>query len=173
MKKSQNIRRYMLVDVRKQFEIELVRMIEMVIPELIPEPEDEVKDGETFVGILDDELKAIYAVYAASRDDLDCQCERDHGRIAAIIRKRMSQDIEPDELAFVQQHSIAHDRHKFISDFFWDKVEKSFPELTGNKDSIGLRRKWKVVTTRKPPQIDVELVFEMFRAITSGGFGHM
>ena len=133
----------------EKFLLDLLAMLGVVEPDIV-EPEGEFENSDRFIGVLPDDLRKWYAVYTASRDVLDSECEAIHYRFIEIMEMLPNEPTDK-EWGIARDHKLAHDQYKILTDLFWLGVKQAFPELAilPDGDTIGICRGWKVVVRRR------------------------
>ena len=121
--------------------------------EIVPEPEREVAQNETVVGILPDDLRVLYGCLVESAAELEMECLYIHDRTLAIVAKLLSGGrVTLEQNLLAECHMLLHMNHKIITDIFQYGVKKAFPGLVFESNSIDVRRGWKVVIVARPTQ---------------------
>ena len=112
----------------------------------VESPNYKVEEGETVVGVLPAELKALYVVCSGMRRGLERSCEATHKEIHQAVENSSKLDKSEKEriLRIAKEHGLAHLKYDAVGEFFWANVRLAFPESLGK--SIGIREDWKVVT---------------------------
>ena len=104
---------------------ELIQEIGSVVVEDCPEPPNEVRDGETVIGVMDDYLRRLYAVYRRMIDDLAKECCDFHNKLAVILMKPIS-TLSAEEKNFANKHLVEHIHVETIIKIFWSAVSDAF-----------------------------------------------
>ena len=108
-------------------------------------PSEAVAEGETVVGVLPDELRALWAVrvnfftaHKAEAASFDAEAEKEKGAGARGPSPALKARFDA-QLGYLEA----------VGDVFWGSVRYEFPALAG-KDNIGVRAGWKVVWFEHP-----------------------
>jgi len=131
----------------QEFLKELLRKIEEVdlknAKTLAPKGEPSVS-GKV-LGTLPDNLKKFWFVLDAETANMDQRCKEYHKKLEKILAKKPT-DATPEDLKFVQQHILMHDRNEMVTSLFWQGVKEAFPEvLIFGRGKITLCKDWQVV----------------------------
>jgi hypothetical protein len=125
----------------------------------VPELEEVEKEGARVVGELPVNLRKLFVVRSQMGDELKLDCEISHKRLEKMLSRSRS-EASAEDLALARQHVLAHKRYDFVNDFFWLSVVAAFDELALTKESIGIRKDWKVVALKPKARsaADLEMV---------------
>jgi len=124
------------------------------------EPEEEVKDGETVVGIMPDDLKKFFVVRGKLIDEMNLKCEEVSRRLTEIFAELMPnlseiigtstsellEQLDPEDLFFLQLHELDLMWMDIVNRLFWYAVKETFPQTAITYDNIAIRKGWQIVT---------------------------
>jgi hypothetical protein len=135
---------------------DLMKKIEAVkLDKNIPAPQEELREGETVVGILPDGLKKIFVFLDNLSEESQKEYRASRECIDSLIKKLSDSPskMKPEEKSIMVNYTLAYRRCEFVSDLFWHGVKEEFPKTVLTPYNIGLRKGWKVViaTQRRDP----------------------
>lgn len=123
----------------------------------VPAVEFALGEGETVVGVMTDRLKAIFSVCEQYKVQLWGQCRENSDRLECMQGKRLG-EFDPNDLAFAQEHKIAHKRAELLKRVFWQAAEEVFLELLFNENAFSIRDGWRIVTYPREEESVAEVV---------------
>lgn len=142
--------------VMSRFMRELLAKADAVDPTGVAGPSLKVADGETVVGVLPDELRALWAVqdgmllaFMAEVDSIVAEEKREKGTGA--------NEPSPALKARLEASKAQSECLDTAAGVFWTSVRYEFPALAG-KDNIGVRTGWEVVWFTKPLEAIIGIV---------------
>jgi len=112
----------------------------------VPQVADRVKEGETFVGELPDELKRLWAVYTTYTQNIQAQGEIVNMRLEEILSGNVSLACEGQDRELGFLNAASEGRQEIIGKIFWQGVREQFPDaliFAGRQPA--LRKGWQVV----------------------------
>jgi len=104
------------------------------IEELL-EPIDEVKEGETIVGVISDDLKRLWTLFKSIRKSADL--------LSIEVKYRQASAQETGKISELLSKARA------LELIFWIGVIDEF-QIWGHAETPGLRRGWQVVEYKQP-----------------------
>jgi hypothetical protein len=125
---------------------DLLQQIPTVDVTTIVGPSTEVQDGETVLGVVPDDLKALSEIRNRISDDLKEGCELVH----QLFHEPNGYDnLSPENKAVVNDHILGHEKVDILDEMFWYGVKKAIPEAILAANGLGLRKDWKIVALKR------------------------
>lgn len=131
---------------------------------MVTPPAEKVSKNDKVIGILSDDLKKLYAIYAIFVDSVARQKAGLNDLIARVVNKEES--VTDEDRENVQNYFITKAQLNICRDVFWNAVNEELPE-TAIARRIALREDWQVVTVED----DMPECCKMCASSLSTGFG--
>ncbi len=130
-----------------------------ISPDQFWSPEQAVQEGETVLGELSDELKALFTLLHHSTDEI----RTIHGELEAAFKAKLLSgnldDLDPDKIKaelgekFQLRHREAHARNAIIDKAFWYGVREQYPD-NEKFNTVAIRAAGQVVAFNAPEEED-------------------
>ena len=150
---------------------ELYADIHSVNPELIPIPEEELQTHEKSVGNLPRELRSLYAVFVASKDELDAATDVLYSRVTELVATS-AEGIDPRSLLeLAGDYMLMVRRHGIVESVFCLAIETKFSALAFRRDKeIVVCKGWQIVVRRKKEELwDAKAIVGLMKSISELG----
>ena len=131
----------------------------------------QLEEGDRVVGVLPEELRGLYAVFATASHELDehhkqliMESKKFIRTLLSSILDKPEQELDEPKLDDMKEEidskheemnlrdRVAHNRYDTTSEMFWGAVRRAFPELI-NEPGIGIRKDWQVVVCRPKSRV--------------------
>jgi hypothetical protein len=125
---------------------DLLNQLPTVDVSAIAGPDTEVQDGETVLGVVPDDLRALSEIRNRISKDLKAGCEKVH---QLAHEPNGYNNLSPENKAVVNDHILGHEKVDILDEMFWYGVKKAIPEAIFAASGLGLRKDWKVVALER------------------------
>lgn len=125
---------------------DLLQQIPTVDVSAITGPGTEVQDGETVLGVVPDDLRALSEIRNRISRDLKGGCDRVH---QLFHEPNGYSNLSAENKAVVNDHILGHEKVDILDEMFWYGVKKAIPEAILVANGLGLRKDWKVVALKR------------------------
>lgn len=112
----------------------------------IADPDTEVQDGETVLGVVPDDLRALFEIRNRISRDLKGGCNKVH---QLFHEPNGYSNLSAENKAVVNDHILGHEKVDILDEMFWYGVKKAIPEAILAANGLGLRKDWKVVALKR------------------------
>jgi hypothetical protein len=108
-------------------------------------PETEVQDGETVLGVVPDDLRALSEIRNRISMDMRRGCDMVH---KLFNNPDDYSNLSAENKVVVNDHLLVHETVDVLDEMFWYGVKKAIPEAL-RVDGIRVRKDWKVVAINR------------------------
>lgn len=136
----------------KEFLLELLAMFEVLEPDFIEQPQEQVLPGDEIIGVLSEELRGWHAVRSAFLDDRNARLEESAPQLLQFLKKPVNPSEE--QVSLILNQRLVHAEYSFVDSILILGLKRAFPQLTVLllSTEIVICENWQVVVRQSPVQ---------------------
>lgn len=119
------------------------RVTEVDINDSRYQPDQDMKEGETEIGVMSEPLRRVYAALCTYREHLNSEAARLDREIPAGLLKK---DATSAQLEQVRKYEQDKADYKLAAKVFWHEADLEFPQPEDADGSRAVRKGWKLVS---------------------------